>query len=105
MSADKTTINADNEDLSYVTIELLDANGVRNPKAENEIHFTIEGEGKIAGVGNANPISLESYQLPQRKAWQGRCMVVIKSTHNAGKIFLKATGENLKSAEIELTTN
>lgn len=104
LSANKTTINADNEDLSYVTVELLDANGVRNPKAENEIHFTIEGEGTIAGVGNANPISLESYQLPQRKAWQGRCMVVIKSTHKAGKIILKANGENLKSAEIMINS-
>lgn len=104
LSANKTTINADNEDLSYVTVELLDANGVRNPKAENEIHFTIEGEGTIAGVGNANPISLESYQLPQRKAWQGRCMVVIKSTHKAGKIILKANGENLKSAEVMINS-
>lgn len=104
LTADRNVINADNEDLSYVTIELLDANGVRNPKAENLIHFTIEGEGTIAGVGNANPISLESYQLPQRKAWQGRCMVVIKSTHNAGKIILKASGENLKPAEIIINT-
>lgn len=104
LSADRNTINADNEDLSYVTVELLDDKGVRNPKAENEIHFTIEGEGTIAGVGNANPISLESYQLPQRKAWQGRCMVVIKSTHKAGKIILKANGDNLKTAEMIINT-
>ena len=105
LTADRNTINADGEDLSYVTVELLDTNGIRDTKAENLIHFTIEGEGTIAGVGNANPISVESYQLPQRKAWQGRCMVVIKSTHNAGKIILKASGENLKPATIQLTTN
>ena len=105
LSADRNTINADGEDLSYVTVELPDDKGVKNPKAENLIHFTIEGEGTIAGVGNANPVSLESYQLPQRKAWQGRCMVVIKATHNAGKIILKASGDNLKSAIIQLTTN
>ncbi len=104
LSADRTTINANNEDLSYVTVELLDVNGVRNPKAENEIHFTIEGEGTIAGVGNANPISLESYQLPQRKAWQGRCMVVIKSTYKAGKIVLKASADNLKTAEVMINS-
>jgi beta-galactosidase len=103
--ADRTTINADNEDLSYVTVELLDANGVKNPKAENLIHFTIEGEGTIAGVGNANPVSLESYQLPQRKAWQGRCMVVIKSTHKGGKITLKASGDGLKDAQVMITSN
>jgi beta-galactosidase len=104
LSAGRNTIGANNKDLSYVTVELLDANGVRNTKAENEIHFTIEGEGAIAGVGNANPLSIESYQLPQRKAWQGRCMVVIKSTHKAGKIILKASGDGLKSATLELTS-
>ncbi len=102
LTADRNTIKADNEDLSYVTVELLDANGVKNPKAENLINFTIEGEGTIVGVGNANPISLESYQLPQRKAWQGRCMVVIKSTHHAGKIILKARADGLKSNMIIL---
>jgi beta-galactosidase len=105
LTADRNNIKADNKDLNYVTVELLDDKGVRNPKAENLIHFTIEGEGTIAGVGNANPISLESYQLPQRKAWQGRCMVVIKSTNKPGKIILKASGENLKPATLQLTTN
>jgi beta-galactosidase len=102
--SDRSIIKADNEDLSYVTVELLDKNGVRNPKADNLIHFSIEGEGTIVGVGNANPTSVESYQSPQRKAWQGRCLVVIKSTHHSGKIVLKATSEKLQPAEITITS-
>ncbi len=104
LSADRNSIHADNEDLSYVTVELLDDKGLRSPKAENLIHFSIEGEGTIVGVGNANPTSLESYQALQRKAWQGRCMVVIKSTHNAGKIILKATGDLLKNTQVLITS-
>lgn len=88
-----------------MTVEVLDANGVKNPKAENLVHFEIEGEGTIAGVGNANPVSVESYQLPQRKAWQGRCLVMIKSTHRAGKIIIKAVSENIQPAEITITKN
>lgn len=98
--ADRTQINADGEDLSYITVALLDANGVRNPKAENEIHFTINGPGTIAGVGNANPVSLESYQLPQRKAWKGRCLVIVKSNNQSGPITLTATVDGLKPASI-----
>ncbi len=106
LTADRTTIKADGEELSYITVELLDANDVKNPKAENLIHFEIEGEGTIVGVGNANPVSTESYQLPQRKAWQGRCLVVVvKSTHNTGKITLKAVAENIQPAEIAITSN
>ena len=104
LSADRNIINADGEDLSYVTVELFDNKGIKNPKAENLIHFTIKGEGTIIGVGNANPTSIESYQLPQRKAWQGRCLVVIKSTHKSGTITLKASGDGLKNSEISIQT-
>ncbi|HEX8656974.1 MAG TPA: hypothetical protein VF690_05545, partial [Hymenobacter sp.] len=55
-------------------------------------------------VGNANPTSLESYQLPQRKAWQGRCLVVVKAGAQAGKLLLKATTPGLAPAELSLTT-
>ena len=68
MVADRNSIEANGQDLSYVTVEITDANGNRNPKAENEVKFEIEGPGEIIAVGNANPVSLESYQQPIRKA-------------------------------------
>ena len=84
----------------YITVELKDANGIRNPLAENLVKFEIEGPGTIAGVGNANPRSLESYQLPERKAWQGRCMVIVKVGKSSGEIKLKATAEGMNTASI-----
>ncbi len=105
LSADRIRIKPDGQDLCYVTVELIDNYGYRNPKSENEISFMVEGPGSIAGVGNANPVSLESFQLPQRKAWHGRCMVVIKSDTHAGKIFLNASSAGLKSARLEIESN
>ena len=102
LSADRKIIKANNEDLSYVTVELVDTKGTRNPNAENLVHFKIEGPGTIADVGNADPVSVESYQLPHRKAWQGRCMVVIKSEKHSGNIILKATCPGLNSSEITI---
>ena len=64
--------------------------------------FEIEGAGTIVGVGNANPVSLESYQLPQRKAWQGRCLVIVKSKDEAGNIILKASAEGIKPAQVTM---
>jgi len=66
-------------DLSYISIELVDDRGNRNPRARNLLKFTIEDPGTIVGVGNANPLSLEIYQLHQRKAWKGKCLVIVKS--------------------------
>jgi beta-galactosidase len=96
LSADRSQIKADGQDLSYITVELLDENGVRNPKADDLVKFEIDGPGKIIGVGNANPTSTESYLLPERKAWQGRCMVIIRSEKNSGEIRIKASSGDLK---------
>jgi len=104
LSADRKVISADNQDLSYVTVELVDKKGNLNPNAENLVHFKIEGPGTIAGVGNANPVSVESYQLPQRKAWQGKCLVIIKSKKQAGKIILKAFSPGLQPAQLVIQT-
>lgn len=105
LSADRTDIKANGQDLSYVTIELCDKNGIRNPIADNLIHFKIDGPGSIVGVGNANPLSTESYQLPQRKAWRGRCLVIIKSHKIGGAIKLTASSEDLPSSSIIINSN
>ncbi|MEI6949275.1 glycoside hydrolase family 2 TIM barrel-domain containing protein [Paraflavisolibacter sp. H34] len=101
LTADRSTIKADGQDLSYVTVELVDDKGVRHPTAENLVQFEVEG-GTIVGVGNANPRSTESFQLPQRKAWQGRALVIVQSKPNAGPIVLKAKAEGLKDASLAI---
>jgi len=102
LTADRSIIKADVQDLSYVTVELTDANGILNPKAENLITFSINGPGIIAAVGNANPISIESCQLPYRKAWRGKCLVIVKSDVKSGKINLQASAPGLKTASLEI---
>ncbi|MFY9151510.1 MAG: glycoside hydrolase family 2 TIM barrel-domain containing protein [Prolixibacteraceae bacterium] len=102
LTADRNEIKADGQDLSYITVELLDNKGIRNPKADNLVKFELEGPGTIVGVGNANPVSLESNQQPQRKAWQGRCLVIVKSGKKEGNLKLKATADGLAAASIQI---
>ncbi|QLG45082.1 glycoside hydrolase family 2 TIM barrel-domain containing protein [Costertonia aggregata] len=103
-SADRTEINANGQDLSYITFELLDKDGVRNFLADDMLDFKIEGPGEIVAVANANPRSLESYTAHQRKAWRGRCMVIIKSTSISGDIKLTASSKNLKGSEVLISS-
>ncbi|HKU73542.1 MAG TPA: DUF4982 domain-containing protein [Pyrinomonadaceae bacterium] len=100
LSADRTRLRADGQDLSYVTVELVDARGVRHPKAENLVSFALEGAGTVVAVGNANPVSTESYQRPQRKAWQGKALVVVKAVRRPGRITLRVTAQGLPQASI-----
>lgn len=105
LSADRIKIGSDGQDLSYVTVELTDSVGVCNPKSEGLVQFEVNGPGTIIGVGNSNPTSLESFQLLQRKAWHGRCIVVIKSDTIGGSIILKATSGGLTPASLKIESN
>lgn len=105
LTPDRTRLVTDGQDLSYITVELVDEHGVRNPTAESLVRFSVVGPGEIVGVGNANPISTESYQQPQRKAWQGRCLLIIKSTKQAGKIAVTASAKGLVSAKTVIDAN
>jgi beta-galactosidase len=102
--ADRSTIIADGQDLSYVTVEITDKNGIVNPQFNESINFTIEGEGSIAAVGNSNPTSLESFQQPYRKAYEGKCLVIIRSNKKAGQIVLNTSGKGLTSNKIVIET-
>ena len=104
LSADRARIAADGQDLSYVTVELVDARGVRNPKAENMVRFAVEGPASIVAVANANPVSTESYQQPRRRAWRGRCLLVVKSDRRAGRINVRATAEGLAPATLVINS-
>jgi len=105
LTADRTEIKAGGQDLSYITVEILDDAGVRNPKADNLIKFKIEGPGEILSVGSSNPVSRESYKRPFRKAYQGRCVVIVKSGKEPGLIRLKAEADGLKGGEITISSS
>lgn len=102
LKADRENLKADGRDLCYIDIELVDEKGTINPKAENLINFTIEGSGKILAVGNSNPTSTESFHRPYRKAWQGKCQVIIQTLKQTGEIRLKAETDGLPAKTINL---
>jgi beta-galactosidase len=103
--ADRKSIQADNEDLSFITVEIKDEEGNICPTADNLVSFTIEGAGKIAAVGNGNPITHESYQDSKRKAFNGKCLLIVRSTGEGGTIKITATSSGLEEKSIEIITN
>ena len=100
LTADRANIKADGQDLSYVTVEITDKNGILNPQFSNLINFSIEGDGKIVAVGNSNPTSIESFQQSYRKAYEGKCLVIIQSNNKSGQIILHASSKGLTSDKI-----
>ena len=104
LTADRSTIQADGNDLSYITVKIKDQNGTLVPDADNLIHFDLEGEGRIVGVANGNPISLEPAKGKERRAFSGMCQVVVQSTRQKGNIILKASSLGLPEEKITLSS-
>jgi len=99
LSPDRERIGREAGDLSFVTVEVVDANGLVHPNAAHAVSFTVDGEGTIAAVGNGDPTSTEPYTGDRRSAHRGRCLVVLKSSGAAGAIRLRAEATGLAGAE------
>jgi len=104
LSADRLKIMSNGQDLSFVSIELTDKEGNLQPNASNRLQFSVKGPGVIAAVDNANLKDLDSYVGTSRKAWHGKALVVIKSTHSAGDIQLKVSSAGLPDAFLTIKT-
>ena len=99
---DRSIIKADKQDVVHVEVNILDSEGNFVPDASNRIQFKAEGEAEIIAVDNGDPLNEESFISSTRKAFNGKCLVILKSTGNAGKLGLNAGSEGLESAEIKL---
>jgi beta-galactosidase len=102
LTADRKNIAADGKDLSFVTVEILDANGNLVPDADNMVKFEIDGEAFIAAVDNGCQTSHEPFKANYRKAFNGKCLAVIQSNNSPGNITLKARSDGLDEAELNI---
>jgi beta-galactosidase len=105
LSADRSRISANGNDLSFVTITVTDADGNMIPNADQLINFKLDGNGSITAVDNGSPISHESFKANHRKAFNGLALAIIKAGETPSKLKLTASSEGLESASIDIETN
>jgi beta-galactosidase len=102
VTADRTEIQANGEDLSFVTVEAVDAKGRPDLHADQEVQFEVSGPGTIAAVGNGNGQDPDSYQGDRRKLYQGRAVVVIRTAKQTGRIKLTAKSSGLSNGSLTI---
>lgn len=104
LSADRQVIEADGYDLSYITVDIVDENGTLVPDASNLVNFEVSGNGVIVGVDNGNAASVERYKDNKREAFNGKALVIVQSSKNAGSFTLTATSNGLSTDTINVYT-
>lgn len=102
LTPNHNVLKANGRSLSFVTVEVVDKEGNLCPWADQNIQFTLTGEGKIAGVDNGSPFSLERFQANSRHAFFGKCMVVVQAGKAPSVIKLTAKGVDLQPQTIEI---
>ena len=93
LTADRTEINADGEDLAILKVEALDKEGRAVPTADNLIGFNVTGAGKLIGVGNGDPNCQESDKEPKRSLFNGLAQVIVQASKQPGEILIEAVKE------------
>ena len=96
LTPDRKTIKADGRDLSYILVEAYDKDGNFCPVADNKVEITLQGPGKIAGVGNGNPQSFNPFQSNSVNLFYGKAMIIIQSAEAAGNISIDVSAKGLK---------
>ncbi|TWT84055.1 Evolved beta-galactosidase subunit alpha [Planctomycetes bacterium CA13] len=103
LRADRSLIDSDGRDLSFITVQISDAQGLLVPRSNNEVQFELEGPGEILAVGSGDPTSHESFQASKRKAFNGLCLVIVRSrAGESGEIRLSATSDGLGKARLQI---
>ena len=104
LSADRTRIKADRNDLAYVSVEVRDKDENLVPNTDITVKFTVSGVGELLASGNAAPDDMKSFRKPECKIFNGKCLAIIRPYVKAGSIKLNAEAAGLPNAMIEIQT-
>lgn len=102
LKVDKNKITPNKTDVVHIEIEITDVDGVMLPDANNLVEFEITGPAKLLGVENGDILDLSGHKVNNRKAFKGKCLLLVQATNNTGIIEIKAKSANLETASVQI---
>ncbi|MGZ5191719.1 MAG: beta-galactosidase GalB, partial [Flavisolibacter sp.] len=98
---DKNVIKADGNDLSFITILIVDNNGTLVPEASDNINFEILGPGEIVATDNGDPADMISFDSKERKAFKGFALVIVRGkTGHPGLLTITANSDSFQTNKV-----
>ncbi len=102
LSVDRGEIRSTIRDVAQVTVEVVDADGVVLPMADDLVRFTVEGPARLLAVGNGNPTDHSSYQVRERRVFHGLLLAMVQSTDETGRVRVTVQADGLEPAFIDI---
>ncbi len=104
LTPDRKIIAADGKDLSFITVEVLDKDGNLCPRANILQFFEVQGAGKLKAICNGDPTDQTSFASNYMKTFNGKMVIVVQSTKEAGSISVRSEGSKLKEGIVNITS-
>ena len=105
LTAASSHVGSGFDDVVQVRATVVDENGIRVPRAAQELMFAVSGAGKIVAVDNGDLISHEPFQSMERKAFDGTAVAYVRASAKAGTLRVTASADGLKSGSVGIRAN
>ncbi len=102
LECDRETMSANQTDVAHVEVTVVDESGEPVPAADNLIGFSVQGPGQLIGVENGDILDLSSSKVNYRKAFMGKCLLLIQATQDAGEVLVTATSPGLRPQSVAI---
>ena len=103
LTADKSMLKADGQDLVYITVEVVDAQGRVCPDAAIPCEAFVQGQGRLMAFATADLQDREPKTSSHVTTWKGRALLVVRSGKSKGKAQVKIKS-SLPTANLTIQT-
>ena len=106
LKADRSVLEADGKDLSYIEVSIVDKDGNLCPSDGRLVTFSTTGEGGFyRASANGDPTCLDLFHLPQMHLFSGKLTAIVQSSEKGGTVTLSANAEGVKGGSITISAN
>jgi beta-galactosidase len=89
-------------DVSFVAVEVLDAQGRVTPDVARDVKLVVSGPAELIGFGSGAPLAVGSFQAPAARTWNGRALAILRGTGGPGRVRIEAGSEGLRPASTSI---
>ena len=102
LKADRNSISSNGEDLSFVTVSVVDKDGNPCPTATNKMKFNVSGAAKFRAACNGDATSLVAFNSTEMPLFSGELVVVVEGLKH-GTATLSVSADGLATATLPIT--
>ena len=102
LTPNRRTMDADGEDLVYITVQVADKEGNIVPADSREVRFSAKGAGRFRATANGDPTSLRPFQEPKTDLFSGAATAIVQASDRPGTLTFEAKAKGVKPARINI---